>query len=103
MSSLSPQQFNIHNQPHGSTIDVNGHKVSYEEFQPNGDNGKPARGYVQATYRIESPEGHVSYHDTSPWRKTSRDGSQRAYTARLVAAQTRGGNKAPRSNRSLDN
>jgi len=97
---ISEQQFGIHNQPHGSTIEVNGHKVSYEERQALGDNGKPARGYSQGEYRVESPEGAISYHDTSPFRKG--ENMQRSYTADLVNGMVRGGKRAPRGNLNID-
>jgi hypothetical protein len=97
---ISEQQFNIHNMPPGSSIKVNDHTVEYDEHQPLGDNGKPARGYSKGTYRVETPKGKVSYHDTSPFRKN--ESSQRGYTADMVRAYVNGGPKAPRGNLNID-
>lgn len=62
-------------------------RVNYSEHQPNGDNGKPARGYKKGVFEVEGPQGQYDSFRTAPFRPSKGEGYfQKNYSERVVQA-----------------
>ena len=75
------RHFNLTDQPDSKF------RVTYHEWQPNGDNGQPANGYRQGVYTLDHADGHSKDYRTAPFRPGKDPG--KTYMAEQVKADLR--------------